>query len=66
MEATLKKNFTTKEIERWQNESDMTKITDMFSKYFDWVIQNNIEESQRYWKFWNLKFLSYTLPFFKK
>lgn len=66
METGLEKNFTTKDTERGQKESDMTKMTHIFSKYFDWFIQSNIEESQRYWKFWNQKFVRYTLSFLEK
>ena len=46
-----------------QNESNETRTADILSKYFIWLVNNNIKEFQTFYKFWNQKFTTQSLFF---
>ena len=46
-----------------QSESNETRTTEILSKYFIWLVNNNIKEFQIFYKFWNQKFTTQSLFF---
>ena len=42
---------------RGEHEEAAAEINEMLTKHFFWLINDNIEEFQRLYKFWNKKFM---------
>jgi hypothetical protein len=46
-----------------QSKLNETRTTEILSKYFMWLVNNNIKEFQMFYKFWNLRCTSQSLFF---
>jgi len=64
-----KQEFQTKEfkkeptIVKVKKESDEAKINEVIFGYFTWLVMNNIEEFQTFYRFWNQQFIVNHHPF---
>ena len=67
MKSTLQqyeKEFHNVEIKKEkQSESNETRTTEILSKYFIWLVNNNIKEFQIFYKFWNQRCTNQSLFF---
>ncbi len=67
MKSTLQqyeKEFHNVEVKKEkQSESNETRTAKILSKYFIWLVNNNIKEFQIFYKFWNQRCTSQSLFF---
>ena len=67
MKSTLqqyeKKLHNVEVTKKKQSKLNETRTTEILSKYFIWLVNNNIKEFQMFYKFWNQRCTSKSLFF---